>query len=232
MSDRAKKRAPARKFTTLDDHEALDHARWSYARMKHLAKLVLNGETEEAVKMARALTGKDKATAHAMVKIEQGEMVLRDSGWVLRFLVENMGEALTNSGAENYLTMSFRLGVGRDSYAKDLYSVTLQREGKLTPHEARMLAEKERDAALAEVAKLRAKLAAAAAEIRALLLPTAPALTHAEALDAIRRGPVGPSTCARCNQSRTRWCEGCGYCATTCCACESAESFAPEAPHG
>lgn len=162
MMETKTKRAPARKFTTMDEHEAADHARWSYARMRHLARLVINGETDEAVKMARVLTGKDKGTAHAMVKIEHGEMVLRDGGWVLRFLVENMGEAIVNSGAENYITMSFRLGVGRDSYARDLYSVTLQREGKLTPHEARVRAEKERDAALAEVAKLRAKLAAKA----------------------------------------------------------------------
>lgn len=158
MSSEKKQCAPARRFTTLDDHEALDHARWSYARMRHLARLVNSGEFDEAAKMARALTGKDKATAHATLKIEHGEMVMRDSGWLLRFIVENMGDALTNSGAENYLTMSFRLGAGRDS--RDLYSVTLQREGKLTPHEARMLAEKERDAALAEVAKLRAQFAA------------------------------------------------------------------------
>jgi hypothetical protein len=163
MKEPNQKRAPARAFTTLEDHEAVDHARWSYGRMRHLARLVLNGETEEAVKMARALTGKDRATSHATVKIEQGEMVLRDGGWVLRFLVESMGEALTNSGAENYITASFRLGEGRGSYARDLYSVTLQREGKLTPHEARVRAEKERDAALAEVAKLRAKLAKAGA---------------------------------------------------------------------
>jgi len=160
-----KRRAPARKFTPIGDHEAVDHARWSYARMRHLAKLVLNGETEEAAKMARVLTGKDKATSHAMVKIEQGEMVLRDGGWVLRFLVESMGEALTNSDAENYITASFRLGVGRDSYARDLYSVTLQREGKLTPHERMMRAEKERDAALAEVAKARADIATLQGEL-------------------------------------------------------------------
>lgn len=151
------KRAPARTFTTLADHEAPDHARWSYARMRHLARLVLNGETEEAVKMARALTGKDKATHHTMMRIEHGEMVLRDAGWVLRFIVENMGEALTNSGAENYLTMTFRVGGGRAG--RDVYSVTLQRDGKLTPHEARVRAEKERDAALAEVERLRALLA-------------------------------------------------------------------------
>ena len=44
MSSEKKQRAPARRFTTLDDHEALDHARWSYARMRHLARLVNSGE--------------------------------------------------------------------------------------------------------------------------------------------------------------------------------------------
>lgn len=150
------KRAPTRKFTTMDDHSALDHARWSYARLRHLARLITNGETEEAVKMARALTGKDKATHHAMVRIEQGETVLRDSGWVLRFIIEHCGEALVNSGAENYLTMSFRLGESRAAFKRNLYSVTLQREGKLTPHEARMRAEKERDEALTEIKALSA----------------------------------------------------------------------------
>lgn len=70
------------------------------------------------------------------------------------------------------------------------------------------------------------RVAALLLEARTAILAARPTLE----LDAIRHGPAGPSTCARCHEPRTAWCVGCGYCETTCCACVA--PFAAEAPHG
>lgn len=60
-------------------------------------------------------------------------------------------------GAENYseTPVSFEVKVAE---SPETYVLTVQRAGKLTPHQARRRAEEERDAALAEVERLRAAL--------------------------------------------------------------------------
>ena len=138
---------PRRSLTSLADHVVADEARWAYGRLRHLAKLVLAGD-ERAVVMARQVTGAEKATARVRIHVENGELLVRDDGWVLRFLVEELGEAFVNSGAENHLVVDFRVGGA-------MYSVVLQKHGKLTPNDQKHAAQRERDAAQAGNARLR-----------------------------------------------------------------------------
>jgi len=98
-------------------------------------------------------------------------------------------------------------------------------------NETRTRLEIERDTARADNTALRAELD----DLRGRLSRTAnriadlerasAALMHDAVLSAIRRGPV-VSVCATCHEERTRWCEGCGFCEATCCACPSDEGSA------
>lgn len=164
-------KTPRRSLTSLDDHAVADEARWAYARLRHLARLVLAGD-ERARVMARQITGVEKATARVQTHVENGEVLVRDDGWVLRFLVEELGEAFVNSGAENHLVIDFAVkGV--------MYSVVLQKHGKLTPNDHKHAAQRERDAALAEVARLRATVATLHAHVtRGAVLGLDKAMKH------------------------------------------------------
>ena len=78
-------------------------------------------------------------------------------------LLAAMGEAMLNmldrGPAENYVEIECRPAAG--SKIKGTFTMTIRRAEKPTPHQLRQKAERERDAALAEVADLKAELAAA-----------------------------------------------------------------------
>jgi hypothetical protein len=97
------------------------------------------------------------------IRAEDGAAVLSAvpaRGVIAQWVLASRG-LLDDSGAENYAVIDMTFP---DRPRGERYQFVLQRVGKLTPHEARQRAERERDEALADAGRLRERLAVAAAE--------------------------------------------------------------------
>jgi len=110
--------------------------------------------------MARDVMSKTMLTD---VTIQNGSMGIQVEGGAAGLLANSFAEQFIDSGAENYLEVSFHhKKVGG-------LTVTLQRNSGKTPHMLRAKAEAERDAAAAERFKLHQLLAMASLSLEALL---------------------------------------------------------------
>jgi hypothetical protein len=145
------------KFHTATPEELTSNdAKWLAVKLRHLARLVRDGDPK-AHDMARDLLAKNgrDITRRARVRLVDGALLWKDAGWMIRFWVEVFAESFVASGAENYLAADFKVA----GEAEPTFAVVLQRCAGLTLDQRRLRAEKERDEALAKLAKAEREIA-------------------------------------------------------------------------
>ena len=110
----------------------------------------------ENVKLRQILSAKLASEADLRAVIDMDRISMNYEGGLAEILALGFSDQLTKSEAKNFIEMHFH---PQDPDAPGSIIVTVRHETGLSPTEMRDMAYQERDAALAELAELKASLA-------------------------------------------------------------------------